>query len=132
MLSLVCGGALLLVAGDASRRDLRLAMDVLGAAAGDFRAKPASRRFDWPPRGAEGTVAAGGPGPAGARALLAFVDKDLADHGVRRVLCTAGVEQRLPALPEGIDRVTVPELATLGQDPDAKRALWQALKRGGR
>jgi len=130
-LSLVSGGALLLVAGDASRRDLRLAMDVLGAAAGDFRAKPASRRFDWPPPGAEGALAADGSGQAGARALLAFVDKDLADHGVRWVLCSAGLEERLPPLPEGVDRVTVPELATLGQDPDAKRALWQALKRGG-
>lgn len=130
VLSLVCGGALLLVAGDAPRRDLRLAMDVLGAAAGDFRAKPVSRRFDWPPPGAEETLAAGGPGSAGARALLAFVDKDLADHGVRRVLCSAGVEARLPPLPDGIDRVTVPELAALGQDPDAKRALWRTLKRG--
>lgn len=130
-LSLVSGGALLLVPGDASRRDLRLAMDVLGAAAGDFRARPASRRFDWPPPGAEGTLVADGSGQAGARALLAFVDKDLADHGVRRVLCTAGLEDRLPPLPDGVDRITVPELAALGQDPDAKRALWQALGRGG-
>jgi len=129
-LSLVSGGALLLVSGDASRRDLRLAMDVLGAAAGDFRARPATRRFDWPPPGAEGTLADGGSGHAGARALLAFVDKDLTDHGVRRVLCTAGIDARLPPLAEDIDRVAVPELATLGQDPDAKRALWQALERG--
>ena len=121
----------MLVAGDASRRDLRLAMDVLGAAAGDFRAKPASRRFDWPPPGAESTVADGGSGQAGARALLAFVDKDLADHGVRRVLCTAGLDGRLPPLPAGVERVIVPELAALGPDPAAKRALWQTLKSGG-
>jgi len=130
-LSLVSGGALLLVEGDATRRDLRLAMDVLGAAAGDFAARPASRRFDWPPPGAVRTLAGAGSAQAGERALLAFVDKDLSDHGVRRVLCTAALDARLPALPEGIDRVTLPELATLGQDPEAKRALWQALKSPG-
>jgi hypothetical protein len=123
--SLILGGVLLLVEDSRSRRDRRLAGDVLGAAAGDYRSRPVARRFCWPPEGAGDAVA--GDADSGDRALRAFVDKDIADHGARLLLCTAPVAPRLGEGWPGCRQVTLPELATLARDVEAKRALWQAL-----
>ncbi len=128
VLSLVSGDTLVLVDGSASRRDQRLAMDVLGAASGDGAGKPVSRRFHWPP--AEGGIGIHAGAGAARRALAAFVDKDLADHAVRRVLYTPDVAARWPADSTGVTRIELPALASLGQDPAAKRDLWRRLRSG--
>ncbi|MBK80278.1 MAG: hypothetical protein CMQ43_05105 [Gammaproteobacteria bacterium] len=126
VLALVSGDTLMLVDGAASRRDQRLARDVLAAASGDFAGRPASRTFRWPP--VEGGIDLQRGAEAAVRALAAFVDKDVADHAVRRVLCTPEVAARWSAAPGGAGRIELPPLADLGQDPAAKRALWQRLR----
>lgn len=129
VVSLALGGVVLLAEDVRSRRDRRLARDVLAAAAGDFVTRPAARRFHWPPQGAGDAVAA--DAASGDRALRAFVDKDLADHGAALLLCTESVARRLGDERPGCRRVTMPDLATLGRDVGGKRALWQAIA-GGR
>lgn len=123
-LSLVAGGVVLLVDGSSSRRDLRLAMDVLATASGSWIDKPASRRFDWPPDGVS-TIGRGAD-PAG-RAFAAFVDKELADHGAETLLVEETLSERLPER-GGPVRVQIPALARLGRDVAAKRALWEILR----
>lgn len=125
-LSLAQGGALLLVPADASKRDLRLAQDLVAAASGDFGGQAVARRFDWPPDMRLGEVAA--DAASGRRAFAAFVAKDVADHGVRVVLAVESLEAELAAdaLP-GCRRLIIADLGRLGQDEAAKRALWQRL-----
>lgn len=125
VLALAVPGAVLVLEGSPSKTDLRLAMDVLAAASGDWQARPSSRRFDWPPAVAADTLPA--DVAAGARALKAFVDKDVADHRARTLLATEFVARRLHESWAGCTLVTLPELAALGGNPDAKRALWQRL-----
>lgn len=125
VVSLALSGTLLLVSGDSSRRDLRLARDILSAAVGDWRSRPARRDFRWPPEIAGHGLA---PSPdAGRRALAAFIDKDVSDHGVGLLLCTHSVAARFPSGWQGCRLLPMPELPELGRDPDAKRALWGAL-----
>ncbi|MEZ5558262.1 MAG: hypothetical protein R3E86_06920 [Pseudomonadales bacterium] len=124
VLSLALPGVVLLCAGSASRRDLRLAMDVVAAVACDWTARPESRRFDWPP---PGSVAPDAGGDASRRALRAFVEKDLQDHRVRLLVCTADVAAWLAAPEDGVRLVQIPPLAELGSDPDAKRHLWTQI-----
>jgi hypothetical protein len=128
VLSLVSGDALMLVDGTASRRDLRLAMDVLAAAGGDLAGRPLSRKFEWPPSG-DGIGFHAGEAAA-RRALAAFVDKDVADHGVRRVLRTPEVAARWTAEATDVALMDMPSLSALGQDPVAKRELWRRLRAG--
>ena len=126
--SLVLCDVMLLVDGECSRRDLRLAGDVLAAATGDWRGKPISRQFQWPPRGAGGSL----PPAAddGHRAFNAFVDKDVADHRPRLILCTRTLAARLAAGWPECRRLEVPALDVLGRDGEAKRLLWRALRDG--
>lgn len=122
--SLVAGGVVLLVDGDSSRRDLRLAMDILATASGNWLDKPASRRFDWPQDGVSGF--GGGADPAG-RAFAAFVDKELADHGAATLMVEETLSERLPNR-DGHARVQIPALARLGRDVAQKRMLLQTLR----
>jgi hypothetical protein len=125
VLSLALGDAVLLVDGESSRRDLRLAQDVLAAATGDWRKRPAARRFHWPP-----DVAGGGVQPAadaGRRALNAFVDKDLGDHAARLLVCTEPLAPRLEESWPGCRRLVIPALDVLGREAAAKRSLWRIL-----
>lgn len=124
-LSLAAGGVVLLVDGASSQRDLRLAMDILAAACGDWAGKPSSRRFDWPPGGA--ARAAAGGAAAARRALAAFVDKDLTDHQARLLVCAESLAEFVPQPSASWRRLVIPELDTLGRDAEAKRALWEAL-----
>jgi hypothetical protein len=124
-LSLALPGMVMLVDGAASQRDLRLAMDVLATAAGNWNARPASRRFDWPPPVAAPSVATSDE--AARRALAAFTGKDVVDHGAALVLCVASLAQRLPADEPTCRRLVVPDLGELGRDPAAKRDLWREL-----
>jgi len=124
-LSLAVGGVVLLVDGESSQRDLRLAMDILAAACGDWAGKPSSRRFDWPPGGV--ARAAAGGAAAARRALAAFVDKDLTDHQARLLVCTESLAELVPQPSASWRRLVIPELDTLGRDAEAKRALWEAL-----
>ncbi len=125
VLSLVSAGIVLLVDGASSRRDLRLAMDILAAASGGRRAKPSSRHFAWPPDGT-GTMVGGGAGAA-RRAFAAFVDKELGDHGAALLLCEEPLTARLPER-GGLVRVEIPPLEQLGRDVDGKRRLWETLR----
>ncbi|MEQ8857710.1 MAG: hypothetical protein RIC56_03610 [Pseudomonadales bacterium] len=122
-LSLVAGGVLVLVEGDISRRDRRFVRDVLAAAAGDWQKRPVGRRFDWPSAGA-------GTASSAARALAAFVDKDVADHGVRLVLCSEALADRLAEAwgANGPRRLLLPPLERLSRDVAAKRTLWRQLQ----
>lgn len=124
-LSLAVGGVVLLIDGEHSQRDLRLAMDIRAAACGDWSGKPSSRRFDWPPGGA-GRAAAGGAAAA-QRALAAFVDKDLTDYQGRLLVCTEPLAELVPEPSASCRRLVIPPLHTLGRDADAKRVLWEAL-----
>ncbi|HEX7037523.1 MAG TPA: hypothetical protein VF210_17270 [Pseudomonadales bacterium] len=126
MLSLAAGDVVLLVDGGPSRRDLRLAQDVLAAATGDWRTRPARRPFRWPPELGDAAAVAAAP-DAGARALRAFVAKDVADHGAKLLLCTDAVRPRLGDDWPDVRLLVMPSLEQLGRDPDAKRALWSAL-----
>jgi hypothetical protein len=70
--------------------------------------------------------------PTGAdalrRALEAFVDKDLADHGASLLLCSEMLADQLPDRWPDCRRVIVPPLDRLGRDAALKRALWQTLR----
>jgi hypothetical protein len=125
VLAVAVSGAVLVLEGNPSKAELRLAMDVLASASGQWRARPSSRRFDWPPAVAADTLSA--DAAAGERALVAFVNKDVADHQARVLLATETVARRLPQAWSACSLVTMPELAVLGRDPQAKRALWQRL-----
>lgn len=129
--SIAAPGVLLLVSGTLGRRDRRLVLDLLGAATGDWQHKPVLRVFQWPP---ELPTDAPGTGGSAERALRAFVDKDLVDHGVTALIHTADLAALLPG-PEawpGCRRHVVESLSALGQDPAGKRALWQFLSAAGR
>ncbi len=125
-ISLAAPGVVLLVEGGISRRDHRLARDLLAAVTGDWRAKAVNRRFDWVSEQGDESAA-----DTARRALWAFVQKDLEDHVARLLVCVAPLAERLPeGVPEdGIEcrRLIVPALAALGHDAGAKRAVWQAL-----
>lgn len=127
--SVAAPGVLLLVSGTLGRRDRRLVLDLLGAATGDWQGRPQIRPFQWPPALPSGVAAA-----SAASALRAFVDKDVADHGVTALVHTADLASLLPP-PEawpGCRRHVIDSLPALGQDPAGKRALWRFLSAAGR
>jgi len=124
--SLVVGDVMLLVDGHCSRRDLRLAADVLAAASREWRQRPVSRQFQWPPNVAGETL----PPAAddGRRAFNAFVDKDVADHRLRLIVYTVTLAERLADAWPQCRRLEIPALDVLGREGDAKRTLWRALR----
>ena len=142
VLSLALGRSIMLIAGSPSRRDLRLAMDVLAAASADWQTKPSARRFDWPPdvsadllasdqqaSDQQASVQQASDQDAPSRALEAFVDKDVVDHQARLLLCADSLSARLSERWPGCSLVVVPPLDVLGRDVARKRALWQAIQR---
>ena len=72
--------------------------------------------FKWPLPGVSGAV---------EPALGAFLDKQIHDFAVTRVLATTSAANRLP--PAGIDFIAIPDLEQLDH-PNAKRALWRQLQ----
>ena len=132
--SIAVPGLLLLVGGTLGRRDRRLVLDLLGAATGDWDLKPAVRQFQWPPALPAGAADAAAQDVPAERALRAFIDKDIGDHAVSVLICTADVAAVLPgpdAWP-GCRRHRIDSLSALGQDPAGKRALWRFLSEAGR
>lgn len=125
-LSLALPGVVMLVDGGVSRRDRRLAMDVLAAAAGDWHSRPVSRRLEWPPPVATAAVAM--DDEAARRALAAFAGKDVTDHAARLLLCVASLARRLPAAEPECRRLVIADLEELGREPAAKRDLWRELR----
>lgn len=125
VLSIALPGTVLLLDAGASRRDLRLARDLVAAASGDWRARPVRRRFDWPPRVSGAVTRADDDG---RRALNAFVGKDLDDHGARLLICTGTYLALLPESLPGCRLVACPTLDVVGRDTEAKRALWAAIR----
>jgi hypothetical protein len=123
--SMTVPGVLLAVSGTPSRRDLRLAFDLLAAAGGTWQVTPQRREFRWPP--AVPAPASDEGDSAANRALAAFLDKDIADHGVDLLLCTTDVVERVPAFLPGCRRQVIPALDELGRDAAAKRALWRFI-----
>ncbi|MFW6092477.1 MAG: hypothetical protein ACODAC_00795 [Pseudomonadota bacterium] len=126
-ISMAVPGAVMLIEDQPSKLETRLARDVLAAASGNWRARPAHRRFAWPPEVGDARLH-GGP-EAGRRALAAFVGKDVSDHAAGLVLCSEALAELLPEQGPGWVRVVVPALGDLGADADAKRALWRDIRR---
>jgi hypothetical protein len=133
VLSIATSGAVLLIEGSPARRDLRLAMDVLAAISADLqsksagrRAKPVTRRFAWPPPVAADVLTSAPD--ARRRALEAFVDKDLGDHGGRVLLVSERLAAELPDRWPDCERVMVPDLDLLGREAPLKRALWRDIQ----
>jgi hypothetical protein len=126
VLSLSTDGVTLLLERTPSGRESRLARDLLAAASGRWDVQPARREFDWPPAVAIPGVS--GPG-AGDRALRAFVEKELADHGCTLVMVGDGLAARLGTLRHAAERVLLPDLAILGRDSAEKRRIWSELGR---
>jgi hypothetical protein len=125
VLALACPGVLLTLTGTPSRRDLRLARDLLAAATGRWDVSPQRRAFRWPP-GLPASAEGGGSNSM-ERALAAFIDKDIADHAVSLLLCTADVDVLLPGEWPGCRRHVIAPLEALGRDAGAKRAVWRFL-----
>ena len=67
------------------------------------------------------------PASAEARppALGAFLERQMQDFAVRRLLVTASMANKVPS--GAIDHITIPDLEQL-DDPDAKRELWRRLQ----
>jgi hypothetical protein len=118
----VLGHVLLVLRADATRRERRLAGDLLSAAAGIWGRRPLTRRFDWP--------AAGNPPAqpqAAARALRALVGKDVQDHGTALLVYPAALAGMLQGGVSECRHLEIPELASLGRDAPGKRTLWRTL-----
>lgn len=90
-------------------------------------AKPMVTQFDWP--------LSSNPqldmGPAEARAALAgFLRRQLAEHGLREVMCCGeSAEQRLQGCEMPVPMHRLPETRALLEAPLQKRDLWRALSR---
>jgi hypothetical protein len=128
VVSLSTAGVTLLLGAPPTGRAARLARDLLSAATGRWDAEPAMRTFEWPPGHANRVPAAGLRGAA-ERALAAFVDKELADHGATLLLLDDSVAARLEAFQRPGDRIAIGELAVIARDPAEKRRIWSAIGR---
>jgi hypothetical protein len=127
VVSLSAAGATLLLESVPTGRATRLARDVLAAATGRWDLEPAMRTFEWPPVGPAGRDAVAARPGAAERALAAFVDKELADHGGGLLLLTGAVAARLGALPRSGERIVIGKLASIARDPAEKRRIWTAI-----
>ena len=132
VVSVALPGVVLLLEGDASRRDMRLARDLVSAVAGEWARKPERRRFLWPPTSGVVPASGGASDPARAetapsRALRAFADKHLEDHKARLLICAGSVGDRIPDHWEGVRVLRISALSELSRDAAAKRRLWSEL-----
>ncbi|MCY3795355.1 MAG: hypothetical protein OXG51_13420 [Gammaproteobacteria bacterium] len=110
------GGALLACGSLSGRGQAVLAADIVRCLCRNWAATVRRIEFKWPLPGVSGAA-----GPA----LDAFLDKQIDDFSVTRALATASAAAKLP--PDGIDFITIPDLAEL-DSPDAKRALWRQMQ----
>jgi hypothetical protein len=118
-------GVVVLMEALSSRRDARLARDLVTAAAGNWSQPPVERRFSLRLDAGEG--ADSNQASAVDRALRAFVDKDLQDHHARVVLYVGSVAKRLPDSWPDLRVIRVPDLTALSRDPKAKQLLWAEM-----
>ena len=128
--SVALPGVVLLLEVLNSRRDARLARDLVAAAARNWSQPPLQRRFSFPLD--SGNPADSNQASAVRRALRAFVDKDLQDHEARVVLYVGSVAERLPDAWPGVQVLTVSDLVEFSRDPQAKKDLWAKLCAPGR
>jgi hypothetical protein len=126
VLSLSVEGITALLDRAPTGRESRLVRDLFAAATGRWNVEPALRQFDWPP--AVAIPGARGDGAAD-RALRAFAEKELADHGCTLLMLGEGVASRLANLKHGGERLVIPDLLQLGRDSAAKRRIWAVLGR---
>ena len=110
------GGALLACGSLSGRGQALLAADIVRCLCWNWAAEVKRFEFNWPLPGVSG---------AAEPALGAFLDKQIDDFSVTRVLATPSAAAKLS--PAGIDFITIPNLAQL-DGPDAKRALWSQLQ----
>ncbi len=130
--SVALKGVVLLLYGPVSRRDQRLAHDVVSSAVAAWSEKPVHRRFSWPPAAPAGKSAADANGlPVLRRALRAFVDKDLHDHQAHKVLYVGAVAEHLPDTWPGARVLRLPALGELSRDAEAKKRLWTEMCASG-
>jgi len=126
ILSLRLPGALLLCEADEPALARRLGRDLLASTSGGSVATPEETLFEWDPR------AVGSAAVNGRRALAAFVRRQLDELGAGTLLASAQVTSRVPDL-EGeagsaVRLLRIPDLPTLLDQPEAKRALWQRIQ----
>jgi len=117
---LVSADVLMLVDDHTPERG-RLVMDVFTAAGrrpdGDNGAEPNKLAFHWD-----------GDKQSQWRALGAFVDKQIADHAPKFIICSVGLCAHLPTGSAGYSVIQLPELEQLSVRMDLKRELWQQIQ----
>ncbi|MGE0625805.1 MAG: hypothetical protein AB7I04_14615 [Pseudomonadales bacterium] len=121
VLCLSKAGALLLIEPADPRAARRFAADLLAAATGVWGGETQQLRFEWPQPGIAPTA------DAVARALGAFVGKQLADSDGALVLVGAEVADRLAPGTLPADCLLLPPIDALMTDGSLKRALWQKV-----
>ena len=109
-------GTLVATGAFTSRKQAALAGDIARCACRNWTADLKHLRFDWPLPGVGGSA---------APALGAFLERQMQDFAVRRLLVTASMANKVPS--GAIDHITIPDLEQL-DDPDAKRELWRRLQ----
>jgi hypothetical protein len=116
-------GAVVIAAPRDLRTGRRFAADLLASVTGVWGGELRQILFDWPQPGLDGSRT------AAAKALGAFVDKQVADLGDGTVLIGAEVVERLGSreLPE--HWLVTPRFDELMTSGEAKRALWRELAR---
>ena len=113
----VCTPGILLVTGPfANRRMEVLAQDIARSAGGRWAEPTKLLRFAWPWPGATGSA---------TPALRAFLDKQIQDFAVQRILATSSMAEKATA--SGLKSIAIPDLEQL-ESPEAKRELWRRLQ----
>ena len=110
------GGVLLATGRLSGRRQAMLANDIVHCLCGDWDAAVKRIEFNWPMPGVPGAL---------EPALGAFLDKQIHDFAVKRILAAGPAAGRLPT---GIEAIAIPDLGQF-DDPDVKRRFWQQLQR---
>lgn len=119
VLCLARDGAMLLIETADPRAARRFAADLLAAVTGVWGGETRQLRFEWPQPGIAPSA------DAVARALGAFVGKQLGDHEGALVLAGREVADRLAPGVLPADCVLLPPFDVLMTDGALKRTLWQ-------
>jgi hypothetical protein len=121
VLSLSSRNALLLVELGDLKSGQRFAADLLSAATGEWGNDHGQLLFSWPQAGIDNSEA------SMTRALSAFIDKQLSDAAVTRVLISAEVAGRVTRqnLPESY--VCLPAFGELMVSGELKRSVWTEI-----